>query len=54
MKINFAGDPNATIEVAEKFLREAKLTTPGDQLVIISDVRAGEDRIDSVQLRTAK
>jgi len=54
VKINFAGDPNATIEVAEKFLREAKLTTPGDQLVIISDVRAGEDRIDSVQLRTAK
>jgi hypothetical protein len=43
-----------TIEAAEKFLREANLTIPGDQLVIISDIRAGEDRIDSVQLRTAK
>jgi hypothetical protein len=43
-----------TIEAAEKFLREANLTTPGHQLVIISDVRVGEDRIDSVQLRTAK
>jgi hypothetical protein len=30
------------------------LTAPGDQLVIIGDVRAGEQRIDSVQLRTAK
>jgi pyruvate kinase len=53
-RIGFTGDPNVTIEAAEKFLREANLTIPGDQLVIISDVRAGEDRIDSVQLRTAK
>jgi pyruvate kinase len=54
VRIGFTGDPNVTIEAAEKFLREANLTTPGDQLVIISDVRVGEDRIDSVQLRTAK
>ena len=54
VKIDFTDDPNATIEVAEKFLRRTKLTAPGDQLVIISDVRAGEERIDSVQLRTAK
>jgi len=55
VRIDFTADPNATIEAAEKFLREAKLTAPGDQLVIISDVRTGEDRIiDSVQLRTAK
>jgi pyruvate kinase len=54
VRIAFTGDPNVTIEAAEKFLREGNLTTPGDQLVIISDVRVGEDRIDSVQLRTAK
>src|SRR6266571_6934818 len=54
VKISFTEDPNATIETAEKFLREAKLTAPGDQLVIIGDLRAGEERIDSVQLRTAK
>ena len=53
-KINFTDDPNATIEAAEKFLRRTKLTAPGDQLVVISDLRAGEERIDSVQLRTAK
>ena len=54
VKINFTEDPNATIEAAEKFLRTTKLTAPGDQLVIISDLRTGEERIDSVQLRTAK
>jgi pyruvate kinase len=54
VKIDFTDDPNATILVAEMFLRRTKLTAPGDQLVIISDLRAGEERIDSVQLRTAK
>jgi pyruvate kinase len=53
-KINFTDDPNATIEAAEKFLLRTKLTAPGDQLVVISDLRAGDERIDSVQLRRAK
>jgi pyruvate kinase len=54
LKIDFIDDPNATIEAAEMLLRRTKLAAPGDQLVIISDLRAGEERIDSVQLRTAK
>jgi pyruvate kinase len=54
VKIDFTDDPNATIQVAEMFLRRTKLTAPGDQLVIISDLLAGEECIDSVQLRTAK
>jgi pyruvate kinase len=54
VKIDFTNDPNATIEAAESFLRRTRLTAPGDQLVIIGDVRAGKERIDSVQLRTAK
>ena len=54
VRINFADDPSATIEVAEKFLRQHKLTVAGDQLVIISDIRVGDERIDSVQLRAAK
>ena len=45
---------DATIEVAEKFLRQHNLTVAGDQLVIISDIRVGDERIDSVQLRAAK
>ena len=54
VRIDFTDDPNATIEAAEKYLRENKLANAGDQLVIITDLRAGDARIDSVQLRTAK
>ena len=53
-QLEFTEDPNATIEAAEKLLRERKLAAPGDQLVIISDVRAGESLVDCVQLRTAR
>ena len=41
IRIDFTEDPNATIEAAEKYLRDAKLIAPNDNLVIISDVRAG-------------
>jgi pyruvate kinase len=54
VRIKFSDDPNATIEAAEKYLREANLTSPGDNLVIISDLRAGDTLVDTVQLRTAK
>jgi hypothetical protein len=52
--IEFSDDPNATIETAQKYLRDQKLTTSGDNLVIISDVRARDALIDCIQLRTAK
>jgi len=54
VRIDFAEDPNDTIESAEKFLREKKLAVAGDQLVILSDTRAGRALVDCVQLRTAK
>jgi len=54
VRIEFSDDPNATIETAEKYLRDHELTTPGDNLVVISDVLAGEMRVDTVQLRTAR
>jgi pyruvate kinase len=53
-RIDFDDDPAITIHTAEEFLRAHRLTTAGDHLVIISDIRADSDRIDSVQLRTAK
>jgi len=49
--IDFREDPNATIEAAVKYLRGAKLIVPNDNLVIISDVRAGRALVDCVQLR---
>jgi pyruvate kinase len=54
VRIDFTDDPNATIDAAEKFLRVNKLTMPGDNLVVISDVRVGDRRVDCVELRTAK
>jgi pyruvate kinase len=54
LRLDFDDDPNLTIEAAENFLREHKLATAGDQLVVITDLRAGDARIDSVQLRTAR
>jgi len=54
VRIDFDDDPAVTIQTAEEVLRERHLTTSGDQLVIISDIRDESDRIDSVQLRTAK
>lgn len=54
IRIDFTDNPNESIEMAEKFFRKHKLTSPGDQLVIITDLQARKDRIDAVQLRTAK
>lgn len=51
IRVDFTGDPNATIDAAEKYLRTAKLIVPNDNLVIISDILAGQARVDCVQLR---
>jgi pyruvate kinase len=53
-RINFDDDPNRTIAAAQKLLRKNKLATPGNRLVIISDVRLGRALIDSIQLRVVK
>lgn len=47
----FAADPNGTIHAAEAYLREKGLIKSGDHLVIASDLLAGEERFDSIQLR---
>ena len=54
IRIDFTEDPNETIEAAEKYLRSAKLIVPNDNLVIISDLRAGRALVDCVQLRQVK
>ncbi len=54
VRLDFTDDPNATIEGAENYLRQKKLASPGDSLVIISDILAEGSRFDCVQLRTAR
>jgi pyruvate kinase len=49
----FTHDPNSTIDAAEKYLREADLTKENDNLVILSDLQAGEQQVDSIQVRKA-
>jgi pyruvate kinase len=51
VRVDFTDDPNATIETAIEYLRDAKLIQTNDNLVIISDVRAGKTLVDCVQLR---
>ncbi len=47
----FDTNPKRTIMAAERFLSEAGYAKPGNHLVIITDILAGEDRFDSIQLR---
>jgi len=53
-RVDFSGGPDKAIAAAEKFLRKNKWAMPGDQMVIISDVRMGRELIDSIQLRVVK
>ena len=48
------GDPEATIERATASLLKQGRITPGDKLVIVSDVQAKGRRIDSIQLRSVE
>jgi pyruvate kinase len=52
--IEFTDDPNETVEAALKQLRARKLTEPGDNLIVLSDMLAGGLKVDCVQLRPAK
>ncbi|MEY2559794.1 MAG: pyruvate kinase [Verrucomicrobiota bacterium] len=52
--LEFAQDPNATIESAIKYLSRANLTDAGDNLVVLSDMLGGRDKVDCVQLRQAE
>ncbi len=47
----FDPNPNRTIGAAQNYLMEHGLVKSGDHLVIVTDMLAGEDRFDAVQLR---
>lgn len=47
----FDTNPNRTIAAAVDYLLSKELIKSGDHLVIVTDILAGEDRFDSVQLR---
>ena len=47
----FETTPERTIASAENYLIEKGLVKSGDHLVVVSDIFAGEERFDSIQLR---
>jgi pyruvate kinase len=47
----FESSPDRTIAAAEMHLTKAGIARPGTHLVIVTDIFAGEDRFDSIQLR---
>jgi len=47
----FDTNPTRTIGLAENYLIENGFAKSGDHLVIVTDILAGEDRFDSIQLR---
>jgi pyruvate kinase len=49
--LEFDHDPNVTIESAIKYLRRKKLTSSGDNLIILTDLLGGRDKVDCIQLR---
>ena len=51
--LEFADDPNVTIESAISYLKKEKLTEPGDNLIVLTDMLGGAEKVDCVQLRTA-
>ena len=52
--LEFAQDPNVTIDSAIKYLRREKLTSRGDNLIVLTDLLGGRDKVDCIQLRQAE
>jgi pyruvate kinase len=50
-KMDFSSDPERTIVAAFERLRSRSRVLPGDPIVVVSDVRAGNESVTSIQVR---
>ena len=50
-KMDFSSDPERTIVAAFERLRSRSRVLPGDPIVVVSDVRAGQESVTSIQVR---
>lgn len=50
-RMSFSSDPEKTVIAALSKLRERSRLVPGDQIVVVSDVVAGDERLASIQVR---
>ncbi|MEM7184516.1 MAG: pyruvate kinase [Spirochaetota bacterium] len=53
-RIDFSNDPEKTIATAMETLKKYGAVEPGDEIVILSDIIAGKERVDTIQIRTVK
>lgn len=52
-KMDFSSDPEKTIQAAFERLRARSRVQSGDQVVVVSDVTAGDQRVTSLQVRVS-
>jgi pyruvate kinase len=52
MVTKLSSDPEKTVQSAMARLRERNRLLPGDPVVVVSDIVAGEERVTSIQIRT--
>src|SRR5690606_15845859 len=50
--IEFSDNPEADVQRAMEALRQRNRLLPGDQVVVVSDIQTGGERIEAVQVRT--
>ncbi|MDD5200502.1 MAG: pyruvate kinase [Terrimicrobiaceae bacterium] len=51
IRMSFNVRPEHTVADAENLLKKLGLIEAGDRLIVVSDIRAGEERFDSIHLR---
>jgi pyruvate kinase len=53
-RVDFSSDPEKTIALAIETLKKNNMIAIGQQVVILSDIIAGEDRVETIQVREVK
>jgi pyruvate kinase len=53
-RINFSQDPEKTIRLAIETIKKGGMVNVGDQVVILSDIIAGDERVETIQVREVK
>jgi pyruvate kinase len=51
-QLDFTTDPEETFNEAEKFLIRKNLVARGDRLIVLRELVEGEERFESIQIRT--
>jgi pyruvate kinase len=51
-QLDFSSDPEETFNEAEKILSKRRLISSGDKLIVLRDLVEGEERFESIQIRT--